>query len=83
MDMVNDQDVKVDQYNMVKQEFIQVLQPLAPKVTCKVDNIRGKFSIEVLNQKKPLAVLRKKHIFAKLNIKGDEYEYSSNRQQYI
>lgn len=40
MDMVNDQDVKVDQYNMVKQEFIQVLQPLAPKVTCKVDNIR-------------------------------------------
>lgn len=40
MDMVNDQDVKVDQYNMVKQEFIQVLQPLAPKVTCKIDNIR-------------------------------------------
>lgn len=40
MDMVDDQDVKVDQYNMVKQEFIQVLQPLAPKVTCKVDNIR-------------------------------------------
>lgn len=32
---------------------------------------------------KPLAVLREKHIFAKLNIKGKEYEYCSNRQQYI
>ena len=28
---------------------------------------------------KPLAVLRKKHIFAKLNVKGKEYEYNSNR----
>ena len=40
MDMVGDDDVKVDQYNMVKQEFIMVLQPLAPQVTTGVNNIR-------------------------------------------
>lgn len=40
MDMVRDEDVKVDQYTMVKQEFIQVLQPLAPQVTTGVSNIR-------------------------------------------
>ena len=40
MDMVRDEDVKVDQYNMVKQEFIMVLQPLAPQVTTGVSNIR-------------------------------------------
>lgn len=29
---------------------------------------------------KPLAVLRKKHIFAKLNVKGrNEYEYNNAR----
>ena len=40
MAMVGDEDVKVDQYNMVKQEFIMVLQPLAPQVTTGVSNIR-------------------------------------------
>lgn len=40
MDMVNDPGVKVDQYNMVKQEFIEVLQPLAPQVTTGIGNIR-------------------------------------------
>ncbi len=40
MDMVNDKDVKVDQYVMVKQEFIEVLQPLAPHVTTGISNIR-------------------------------------------
>ena len=40
MGMVRDEDVKVDQYTMVKQEFIQVLQPLAPQVTTGVSNIR-------------------------------------------
>lgn len=40
MVMVGDEDVKVDQYTMVKQEFIQVLQPLAPQVTTGVSNIR-------------------------------------------
>ena len=40
MVMVGDEDVKVDQYNMVKQEFIMVLQPLAPQVTTGVNNIR-------------------------------------------
>lgn len=40
MDMVNDADVKVDQYLMVKQEFIEVLQPLAPQVTTGIGNIR-------------------------------------------
>ena len=32
MDMVNDTDVKVDQDIMVKQEFIEVLQPLVLKL---------------------------------------------------
>ena len=40
MDMVNDTDVKVDQDIMVKQEFIEVLQPLAPQVTTGISNIR-------------------------------------------
>ena len=40
MDMVNDTDVKVDQDIMVKQEFIEVLQPLAPQVTTGIGNIR-------------------------------------------
>lgn len=40
MDMVNDTDVKVDQDIMVKQEFIEVLQPLAPQVTTSISNIR-------------------------------------------
>ena len=40
MAMVRDEDVKVDQYTMVKQEFIMVLQPLAPQVTTGVNNIR-------------------------------------------
>lgn len=40
MAMVCDEDVKVDQYTMVKQEFIQVLQPLAPQVTTGINNIR-------------------------------------------
>ena len=40
MDMVNDPGVKVDQYNMMKQEFIEVLQPLAPQVTTGIGNIR-------------------------------------------
>ena len=40
MDMVNDPGVKVDQYNMVKQEFIEVLQPLDPQVTTGIGNIR-------------------------------------------
>ena len=40
MDMVNDTDVRVDQDNMVKQEFIEVLQPLAPQVTTGISNIR-------------------------------------------
>ena len=40
MDMVDDTDVKVDQYIMVKQEFIEVLQPLAPQVTTGISNIR-------------------------------------------
>lgn len=40
MDMVNDADVKLDQYQMVKQEFIEVLQPLAPQVTTGISNIR-------------------------------------------
>ena len=40
MDMVDDTDVKVDQYIMVKQEFIEVLQPLAPQVTTGIGNIR-------------------------------------------
>lgn len=40
MDMVNDPGVKVDQYNMVKQDFIEVLQPLAPQVTTGIGNIR-------------------------------------------
>lgn len=40
MDMVNDPGVKVDQYNMVKQEFIEVLQPLAPQVMTGIGNIR-------------------------------------------
>lgn len=40
MAMVGDEDVKVDQYTMVKQEFIMVLQPLAPQVTTGVSNIR-------------------------------------------
>lgn len=40
MAMVGDEDVKVDQYTMVKQEFIMVLQPLAPQVTTGVNNIR-------------------------------------------
>ena len=40
MDMVNDRDVKVDQDIMVKQEFIEVLQPLAPQVTTGISNIR-------------------------------------------
>ncbi len=38
--MVNDTDVKVDQDIMVKQEFIEVLQPLAPQVTTGISNIR-------------------------------------------
>lgn len=39
----------------------------------------GKFSIEVLNQMKPLAVLRKKHIFAisKDYKERNEYEYNN------
>lgn len=40
MDMVKDTDVRVDQDNMVKQEFIEVLQPLAPQVTTGISNIR-------------------------------------------
>ena len=40
LDMVNDTDVKVDQDIMVKQEFIEVLQPLAPQVTTGISNIR-------------------------------------------
>jgi len=40
MDMVNDAECKVDQYLMVKQEFIEVLQPLAPQVTSGISNIR-------------------------------------------
>ncbi len=40
MDMVNDKDVKVDQDVMVKQEFIEVLKPLAPQVTTGISNIR-------------------------------------------
>lgn len=40
MDMVGDNDVKLDQYGMVKQEFIQMLLPLAPQVTCGINNIR-------------------------------------------
>ena len=40
MDMVNDTGVKVDQDVMVKQEFIEVLQPLAPQVTTGISNIR-------------------------------------------
>ena len=40
MDMANDTDVKVDQDIMVKQEFIEVLQPLAPQVTTGISNIR-------------------------------------------
>lgn len=40
MDMVNDTDVKIDQDIMVKQEFIEVLQPLAPQVTSGISNIR-------------------------------------------
>ena len=40
MDMVNDTDAKVDQDIMVKQEFIEVLQPLAPQVTTGISNIR-------------------------------------------
>lgn len=38
--MVNDPDANVDQYVMVKQDFIQVLQPLAPRVTTSISNIR-------------------------------------------
>lgn len=40
MDMVKDTDVRVDQDSMVKQEFIEVLQPLAPQVTTGISNIR-------------------------------------------
>lgn len=40
MNMVDDRDVKVDKDLMVKQEFIEVLQPLAPQVTTGVNNIR-------------------------------------------
>lgn len=40
MDMVKDSDVKVDEQVMVKQEFIAVLQPLAPQVTTGINNIR-------------------------------------------
>ena len=40
MDMVGDNDVKLDQYGMVKQEFIRMLLPLAPQVTCGINNIR-------------------------------------------
>ena len=40
MDMVDDTDVKVDQDIMVKQEFIEVLQPLAPQVVTGISNIR-------------------------------------------
>ena len=40
MDMVKDTDVRVDQDSMVKQEFIEVLQPLAPQVTTGINNIR-------------------------------------------
>lgn len=40
MDMVKDTDVGVDQDSMVKQEFIEVLQPLAPQITTGISNIR-------------------------------------------
>ena len=40
MDMVKDTDVRVDQDSMVKQEFIEVLQPLAPQVPTGISNIR-------------------------------------------
>ena len=36
MDMVNDTDVKVDQDIMVKQEFIEVLQPLASVISASI-----------------------------------------------
>lgn len=51
MDMVSDPDVKLDQYVMVKQEFIQVLQPLAPRVTCGVSNIRKYINEAWFNRK--------------------------------
>ena len=51
MDMVNDPEVKVDQYSMVKQEFIQVLQPLAPQVTCGINNIRKYINEAWFNRK--------------------------------
>ncbi len=40
VDMVHDPQVKVDETLMVKREFISLIQPLSPKVTTGVGNIR-------------------------------------------
>lgn len=40
VDMVKDDDVKIDKYMMVTKEFIELIKPLTPKVTTGVDNIR-------------------------------------------
>ena len=40
VDMVKDDDVKIDKYMMVTKEFIELIKPLAPQVTTGVDNIR-------------------------------------------
>lgn len=40
VDMVNDPQVKVDKALMVKREFISLIQPLSPKVSTGIGNIR-------------------------------------------
>lgn len=40
VDMVNDNDVKLNKDDMVKQRFINVIRPYAPQVTTSVVNIR-------------------------------------------
>ena len=45
VDMVGDFDVKVDQEEMVKQRFLEIALPLAPKVSSSISNLRQQVNI--------------------------------------
>lgn len=40
VDMMRDERVKVDAETIVKEKFIRIVMPLAPRITCGVSNVR-------------------------------------------
>lgn len=52
MEMHDDPEVTIDNTEMVKERFINVLLPLAPKVTTGISNIRQRINDEHDRQKK-------------------------------